>query len=75
MSTKTSLNIGDELFYAYKDFDGSDIVEGTISEICEDHLIMEDELGISYWCDLENGGLAEGFYCSRDAAETYFKNL
>ena len=64
----TNWKIGDKVFYVYVEFDGSGIVEGIVTEVQEDHLIMTDKDGINYW--LEDG--FNEFFSTKEQAETYY---
>ena len=45
----SELSVGSKLYYGYKEFDGSGLVEGTITEKAEDHFILTDGDGLTYW--------------------------
>lgn len=54
-NSETKFNVGDTMYYVYKEFDGKGIVVGTITEICDDHFILTDD-GINYWFESEDLG-------------------
>ena len=39
----------DTIYYVFNDFDGCGCIECKIKEIYNDHIIIEDDNGISYW--------------------------
>ena len=63
------INLGDTLFYVYKEFDGKGIVEGTVTEIYDDHFILSED-GINYWFEYED--LGERVFATDEEAEYVF---
>ena len=51
----TPVNLGDTLFYVYKEFDGKGKIEGTVTEVCDNHFILSAD-GINYWFEQEDMG-------------------
>jgi hypothetical protein len=46
-----NVKVGDILYYALCEFDGTDLRKCTVTHIYEDHFIMKDIDNISYWMD------------------------
>lgn len=54
-NSETKFNVGDTMYYVYKEFDGKGKIKGTITEICDDHFILTED-GINYWFEAEDLG-------------------
>ena len=52
------MKINDTIYYVYNEFDGCGCVKCKIKEILEDHILIKDEDGITYWIDNDDIGIS-----------------
>lgn len=48
------MKLGDTVYWKYEEFDGSGIVECTVSSIEEDHILLKSNDGMTLWIDNED---------------------